>query len=751
MKLKYFYSQQIYCLLFIFFCFFCQFNTFAQSKMAFNGKVVDENGKVLADVKITANGQYAAISNSKGEFELLCPAETKISKLEANKAPFSLAKWGYQKSEIRVVMQSPLRLLEGHVVDQMLEAVKGAQISIQGTNFGYTFTNKNGDFVLPIPYEFNVNSNTKFMIDNYSIEGNAGYSAKENYVYLKLGEKKTDMNKKPDVTLSNLPSKDLFKAEEANSVDGVKILFSGNTYISEKKGKYAIKIPEDENESWIIDGLMKENYSKNKNYIEIVIDRETKTGNKTIYNKTPSNLTFDELLTELSRKKDENKRINHDIEEIAHKILSKENLDSLKREGLEDYMGHLEKILVENNNEYEDAKNKTNALIKEVLTVVDTSKLAEERKGFEETKKSYEKAISVLDSANLAEKEVLIAMENEFKQNLTIFAIVAGILLLIAYFSFIVARSIREQKNNLVKVNKQLEITQSQLVEQIGLVNEQKAALVLQSEKLQILNREVTAKNQKITDSIRYAQTIQTAILPSNRILGKGFRDYFVLYRPKDIVSGDFYWYAHLPEVNKSFIAAVDCTGHGVSGAFMSMIGNSVLNEIVNQNAIYEPAMILTLLDKGIREALRQEERTNDDGMDVCLCLLEKYAHQQSKLTFTGAKRPLFYWDNKDKKINVLKGDLKSIGGVKKKSEKQFTNQEIILRKGDILYMTSDGFIDQSNQEGAKIGTNRFVELLGNINNLPMIEQQNIFEKTLDEHMNGAEQRDDIMLIGIKI
>ncbi len=265
-------------------------------------------------------------------------------------------------------------------------------------------------------------------------------------------------------------------------------------------------------------------------------------------------------------------------------------------------------------------------------------------------------------------------------------------------------------------------------------------------------------KNRNITDSIRYAQTIQQAVLPSNERMTQYLPDYFVLFRPKDIVSGDFYWFSHID--NYTFIAAVDCTGHGVPGAFMSMIGHSILNEIVNEKKVFEPSEILEQLNLQVRRALKQErklknedDRANDDGMDVAFCRLE-YKESHTEIAFTGAKRPFIYTmpnDSNGKEAFYLRGDNKTIGGVRNKADKNFKTQSIDLPKGAMIYLTTDGYADQNNTQQEKFGTPKLLRLLQEISPLKLYEQKARMEQELDLHQRGEEQRDDISMIGIRV
>ncbi len=253
-------------------------------------------------------------------------------------------------------------------------------------------------------------------------------------------------------------------------------------------------------------------------------------------------------------------------------------------------------------------------------------------------------------------------------------------------------------------------------------------------------------QNQKINASIQYAQNIQRAILPVRNQI-KNLFESFIIYRPKDIVSGDFYWFTKVKDI--VFLAAVDCTGHGVPGAFMSMIGSSHLNEIVLEKQVTEPAKILSLLNEKIIESLRQDETENNDGMDVCFISIDL---KSNKITFSGAKRPLFIFKNKTSEFDEIKGDRISIGGAKKKKDdEKFNNHIINAEKGDILFLSSDGLTDQNNLERKRFGSNRLKEVILNNISESMDKQKEIIEKELNDFQQDEEQRDDITLIGIKI
>jgi len=298
--------------------------------------------------------------------------------------------------------------------------------------------------------------------------------------------------------------------------------------------------------------------------------------------------------------------------------------------------------------------------------------------------------------------------------------------------------------------NRELREKNSKIENQSRAISRQNQELELQRIAIQDKNRVLDLQNTKINESIRAAQTIQNAILPNDEVIASLFDDFFVLYKPKDIVSGDFYWVDKVE--NKVMIAAVDCTGHGVAGAFMSLIGNSLLDKIVEKLHIIEPATILNTFDHEIRATLNQEEGT-EVGMDIAFCILEKYKKMEFyDVTFAGAGRPLYFYSKQTEELQEIKGDRKSVGMIRKrKTDFEYTQTSIQLFKGDSIYLFSDGFADQNNPEKEKIGTSRFKELLRKNANLPMQEQKQLLEIFLADFQKSEDQRDDILVIGLQL
>jgi serine phosphatase RsbU (regulator of sigma subunit) len=257
-------------------------------------------------------------------------------------------------------------------------------------------------------------------------------------------------------------------------------------------------------------------------------------------------------------------------------------------------------------------------------------------------------------------------------------------------------------------------------------------------------NREISEKNKNITSSIEYARTIQQAILPESEKIRAIFPEHFILYKPKSIVSGDFYWFCELDDA--ILLAVIDCTGHGVPGAFMSMIGNALLNEIIIKKRIASPAAALMELHQEVRSALKQneKEKSNHDGMDISLIRIEK-----SKLIFSGAKRPLYVVENGG--LSEIRGDRFSIGGRERHLARRYTNHELPLQKGLMIYLTTDGFADQSNDKKESFGTKRLKQTLAELGRESAETQKAWLASILEGHQGKEEQRDDITILGIRI
>ena len=261
---------------------------------------------------------------------------------------------------------------------------------------------------------------------------------------------------------------------------------------------------------------------------------------------------------------------------------------------------------------------------------------------------------------------------------------------------------------------------------------------------------EIEVKNRDITDSLNYAQRIQASILPSIKKLHDAFTGSFVFYQPRDIVSGDFYWYEQVDE-NRFMVVCADSTGHGVPGAFMSMIGTTLIKDICLRSGITRPSQVLKTLDHEVREALNQNVETSgsNDGMDIIVAEVDMKTH---KFTVSSAMRPVIIYSGGEQ--IYVKGSRSSIGGQldEDRVDKDFIDQEFMLNKGDIVYMFSDGYPDQfGGPLGRKFKMVRLKNLLRDIHEKPMDEQYNYIKSNFFLWKEDLEQVDDVLFMGIRI
>ena len=298
--------------------------------------------------------------------------------------------------------------------------------------------------------------------------------------------------------------------------------------------------------------------------------------------------------------------------------------------------------------------------------------------------------------------------------------------------------------NEITKLTEKFNMMIAQLESYTYELEEKVKARTLEIEKQKT---EIEEQKKHITDSIFYARRIQNAILPSFKIMDSVLHEYFILYLPKDIVSGDFYWQHTIDGL--CMVAAVDCTGHGVPGAFMSIVGFNQLNQAVSDGNPGNAADILDKLNEGVINTLNENitENSIKDGMDMTLCVFD---FENKKVDFAGANNSIILI--RDNKVTIHKGDKFPIGVYENIVSKPFTNNEIDLKTGDCIYMFSDGYPDQfGGPDNKKFMIKRFQNLLNEIHSLPMDEQKKRLADNLNEWQGDNEQIDDVLVIGIRI
>jgi serine phosphatase RsbU (regulator of sigma subunit) len=340
--------------------------------------------------------------------------------------------------------------------------------------------------------------------------------------------------------------------------------------------------------------------------------------------------------------------------------------------------------------------------------------------------------------------------ETKAKNQLYILIMIAGGFILMIFIAIVMFRANRSRK----KANQKLEKQNKEIAEK--------------SEQLGVALKKIAHQNQNITQSINYAKGIQRALLPKAEQLNDLIKDSFILFNPRDIVSGDFYYFREVDSKSDIFkifgmhrrdadgdqkekkstkivISAIDCTGHGVPGAFMSMIGYNLMDEITNKG-ITRPDFMLEELHRGVRFTLKQKETNNQDGMDMSICVIDK---ENKTMEFAGAKNPLIYFQ--DNKVIQIKGDKNGIGG--KSDDHKFTSHTIDVSKPTWVYMFSDGFIDQfGGDQGRKFMIKNFREMLHKIHQNPMSEQKEYLNQVIKDWIGTKyNQIDDILIMGFKL
>ncbi len=272
------------------------------------------------------------------------------------------------------------------------------------------------------------------------------------------------------------------------------------------------------------------------------------------------------------------------------------------------------------------------------------------------------------------------------------------------------------------------------------------------TDQIKEMNQLLEYKNNNITNSILYARYIQESIIPSSDILAGAVPEYFILLKPKDIVSGDFYWFKKIK--NLLYIAVADCTGHGVPGAFLSILGILGLNQIITKRSVNHPNFILTELRKKIKKMLNQYKKAfeTNDGIDIAFCLIN---FDENTLEYAGANCPLYLIRNHGKHNNVefvIKKANRMPVGIHPNDDQDFTNHKIKLQNGDKQYIFSDGYVAQFGGEHNKtFRTKRFQDVLLDIQDKPMLEQGQILDKTIENWRGNYEQVDDILVLGVQI
>jgi serine phosphatase RsbU (regulator of sigma subunit)/Tfp pilus assembly protein PilF len=373
--------------------------------------------------------------------------------------------------------------------------------------------------------------------------------------------------------------------------------------------------------------------------------------------------------------------------------------------------------------------------------------LADVEKRFAVEKKQLE-IEKLEDEKAIQELQLLRQLEVSKRQKVTLIFSILGLFVTVVFTILVLHRlKITRSQKRIIEEQKVLVDQKNTLLnEQNEEISAQRDHIMSQHDLVVLQKDYIEEQAKEITDSIRYAKRIQQAVLPSGEYMKSILHDHFVLYKPKDIVSGDFYWAT--TQDNWLVVAAADCTGHGVPGAFMSMLGVSFLKEIVNKKGVTKPSEILNRLRESIIEVLRQEGKFGEqkDGMDISICAIDT---RQKRVQFAGASSPLIIVDRKGELTTVIP-DKQPVAIYEYMTN--FTNHELALQDGEAIYLLSDGFADQfGGAKNKKFMAKKLKELIATIAHKPMETQKEILIQEFEGWKGETDQVDDITILGIRI
>lgn len=677
------------------------------------GKVVDDKKQPIDNVKISVNRSKFVYTQPNGEFTINSgiAADEVPTSVRADKQGLIIKDWSYTGNQMNIIMALP-RQVKGRVISNRQVPVSGIKVLLIGIRgLEAVKTDEAGYFSFAVPEDTKIDENSAFVVfDPDRLKGRANYEVriKDGLVYLIV-----DIPPKPVRTVRVIN-------KSGAPVSDVEVYIDQLQYKTNQGGTFKTQNEANDFSGYLVKGyeISKLSYEDISSTMIIAVNEvrtvsedgseQPRVDMATIIDNKQVSIFEERAFLQEDLAND--RSLASDIEEI---LRTDTNISEEEKRQLELRLANIQARISEREKALAIVREKAEIAILE-LEQAFSDELDEANKILKETIKEKE----------LAEENTQLAKDIAFRTNL-IFAIIAIATAIILIIVFINYRKIRGQKDQIKETNNQLTEKSKQLEE----------------------------KNIKIMDSIRYAETIQASILPNEKALATSLSEFFIFYQPRDIVSGDFYWFAE--KGDNLLIAAADCTGHGVPGAFMTMMGNTLLNQIVNESNETDPAKILTVLNEQVQSTLNQKERITDreidgDGMDIALLNIDPKA---GKVVFAGAKSP-FYYVTKEGKLIYQKGTNLSIGSTLSKKAKEFKNIEIDLEGGEVFYLVSDGFQDQlggTEKKKKKFMKTRFMELLTKCSAYPMNDQKKKFTKEFKTWKGETPQTDDVVILGFRI
>ncbi len=701
------------------------------------GKVTDENASPIANAAVSINGTSPTNTENDGSFTVNHPSEKIPELVKASKQGYMLKDWSFNAGKLNIIMAKP-QSIKGRVLSNRTVPIANINVLLFGVRgLEAVKTDLDGYFTLSIPSSMSINENSKFIVyDPNRLQGKANYEIKiqNQVVYLFV-----DIPPLP-VTLVKI------KTEDKQTLPNTKLSINDQTYTSNQEGEISPK-----NADNFSRFKVQNYYIKNLKYDEIANTMEI-----TVRNLASAETEEQKAISTIDDKKvnlsiaytsltEENQSIASNIASLEARLTSGENISADERSKIQAQLQKLRILLSENEKalgyvreQAKDAVVQLEALLSDQIDL--NKETQKELKESEKDKKIAQERAEIFDKLS--------------KRNWIIFSIIVLALLIIAGLFYISNRQINNKKNELAEKVGEINQKNEMLEESAAIMDVKNKQIKEKNEQLILKTEELEEKNKHITDSIRYAETIQQSILPDTLQMKQLLPEIMTYYKPKDIVSGDFYWFS--AKQNTILIAAADCTGHGVPGAFMTMMGSSILNQIVKESSITDPSQILELLNTNVQANLKKQTLQglrDGDGMDISLAKIDL---TQQNITFAGAKNPLYIVQENE--LKYYKGSNISIGSTLKSKNKKFENRVIQLQGGETVYLVSDGFQDQlggnhkPDMPRKKYMKTKFIQLLSDIHPRPFEEQQAILDREL-ENWRGENnsQTDDIVIIGFRI
>ncbi len=748
---------------------------FVQAQKPIKGRVLDERNKPLKNVTLSIARSTYTTTSLNGEFQItpkenINNVDANMIRLRVNNSDRDYAirdvKYNQSARYVTIYVQA-VRRLSGVIRGLTPGELAGKLVVIQGLNEGNpAISDANGAFKLTVPLAFQLAEKAIIKVDGKVVESSRFHLLNNNTQIEILLEPEAALGR-PDAKLNapNTGKSDTIQVQLLNRqrdpLTRTLVYINGSSQLSDDKGYLRI-IAQNWEDTKNIDvtgyKLLSRSLDANGQMGEIILeensigDENTDEPDEIIeaeaiaaellnpdeegnYEQNFTKIT-DNIVEDRNEIVRRSRRLTRDLRDLTEKLLQTTNLNPSQRKVLKGYLINLEQALAANDSTFSTYQKEAWTRISKMENLIDEKDslrfVAEEK--IKEMELIY----------NRLETEKKLA-EIKSRDNIILLSSVIFFLSLLAIGFYIYNRIIDRQKKELVK-------TKNELDDKIEKINLQHEEISSQRSKIDQKNQEIERAYNQIRSSIMSAERIQQAILEEPREFLRHFEGGFVTYYPRDIVSGDFYWFTQRgPEV---IIAVVDCTGHGVPGAFMTMLGNSLLDQIVNENAITDPAAILTMMDEKVQTLLHQQEReTSRDGMDMSILNINIY---QKEVIFAGARQPLYVLhDNSgEPQIRQIDGTSMPIGSSRYKNNLEYQSHKIVLSGGEFLYLQSDGYQDQFGGENPekvrKFTKRRYRELLLSLYGLNSVEQKKKVEETFQNWKKEYAQTDDVLVMGIQ-